>query len=103
MGRFTVGQCRTGKTITSHPDRDALETYDEIFDAMAVLSYLAAREYRLKRDTEAADHLAEVSEKLVHYLVDSGQWGVQMDAIGAKTSIDIRHHAYRLLRPEFKE
>ena len=102
MERFTIGQCRTGKTITSHPDLDGLDTNDEIFDAMAVLSLLATRERRRKRNSIVTKHLADETEKLVRKLVEADQWQNQMEKVGAATSIDIRDHALRLLRPEFK-
>ena len=103
MERFTIGRCRSGKMITSHTDLDGLSNFDEIFDAMAVLSLLASRAHRLERGSQVAEHLSAEAEKLEKIITSSDQWQIQMTAIDAKTSINIRNHAIRLLRPEFKE
>jgi hypothetical protein len=102
MERFAIGTCRTGKVITSHPDLDGLTTYEEVFDAMAVLSLLAVLEHRRDEMSEVAYHLYRESLSLVKQLQRDDQWLVQMEIIGAKTSLDIRRYAECLLRPEFK-
>jgi len=85
-----------------HPDLDELDSCEEIFDAMAVLSILATKEFRRDKYSDVAFHLIQVSEKLQNQL-DVDQWKTQMKAIGAKTSFDIRFHAERLLQPEFRD
>jgi hypothetical protein len=102
MERFIIGKCRTEKIITSHPDLDGFVTFEEIFDAMAVLTLLAAREYRRDRTNEVADHLNNECQKLVSQLKDAHQWDLQKEKIQATTAFDIRRHAERLLRVEFK-
>ena len=44
MERFTIGDSRSGKVVTSEPNLDGLETPEEIFDAMAMLDTIAVRE-----------------------------------------------------------
>jgi len=102
MERFTIGKCRTGKTITSHPHLDGLETIEEIFDAFAALSILAAKEYRRDKHTDIAIFLVSQSEKL-YRLISADQWDSQMKVIGARTSFDIRRHGEGILRPEFRD
>src|SRR5688500_18657598 len=103
MERFTIGRCRSGKILTSHPDLNELDSFDEIFDAMAMLSAIAARLYRLRRNRNLIDHLETTIERLEKLLQDNGQMELQKECIGATTSVDVMHHAMRLLLPEFKE
>jgi len=102
MERFTIGCSRNGKIITSHPDLDGFSTYEEIFDAMAVLSLLAVREIRRDKSSDIANHLVKEARILVRALHDADQWHSQMQAIGAETVFDIQNYAARLLRPEFR-
>ena len=46
MERFFIGTCRSGKTVTSEPESDGLDSNEEIFDALAMLERLAIREIR---------------------------------------------------------
>jgi hypothetical protein len=102
MERFIIGTCRTRKIITSHPDLDDLVTFEEIFDAMAVLTLLSVKEYRQDRTSKVARHLDKEGRKLVKQLKDNRQWDIQKQKIQATTSFDILRYAERLLRPEFK-
>jgi len=103
MERFTIGRCRSGKVITSHSDLDRFATFEEIFDGMAVLFYMATKAHKKEKDSDLALHLEGEANRLEVVLRDSGQWFPQMKMINAKTSIDVRNHARELLRPEFKE
>ena len=103
MERFIVGRCRNGKIVTSHPHVDSLVSYEEIFDAMAMLSILAVRELRRSNGSELAEELSLQVEQMERILSLSGQWQIQMQAIGAKSSLDIRNYAMNLLRPELRE
>lgn len=103
MERFTIGCCRSGRITTSCPDLDGLSTSEEVFDAMAMLSAVAIREYRRNRDSEITNHLWREMRRLERILNDKGQRQQQMNAIGAETSIDLLLHARRLLRPEFRD
>jgi hypothetical protein len=102
MERFTVGQCRTGKIITSQPDLDGLASYEEIFDAMAALSLLAVLERRRERRGKLAEELDIQSNNLVNRLKKAKQWDRQMQLIGARTAFDIRRYAWSLLCSSFK-
>ena len=103
MERFAIAHSRSGKSITSHPDLDRLESFEDIFDAAAVLALLAVPEARRNADGELATHLATVSSQLLRLLRNTRQWDVQRAAVGANTAFDVRSHAAGLLRPEFKE
>jgi len=103
MERFTIGRCRSGKKITSYSELDGFTTFEEIFDAMAVLFYLAMKEHRKKKNNNLALHLENEATRLEVKLRDADQWQLQMNLIEAKTSIDVRNYAYGLLRDEFKK
>lgn len=90
-------------TPSENIDLNKLSCYEEIFDAMALLSLLAARAHRLDRASEQAQYLSLEAEKLERLLKAHDQWKIQIEMIGAKTSIDIRNYAAHLLNPEFKE
>jgi len=102
MERFTIGRCRSGKVITSS-ELDGFATFEEIFDGMAVLFYLATKEHKKKKGGVLALHLEQEANRLEVALRDADQWHRQMELINAKTSIDVRNYALGLLRPEFKE
>jgi hypothetical protein len=103
MERFATGRCRSGKIASTHPSLDKLESADEFFDAMAMLSVVAIREYRRQKEPSAAHHLWKEAEILKRTLVESGDWSLQLHSIGAVTSVDIVRHAVRLLRSEFRD
>jgi hypothetical protein len=103
MMRFTVGRTRSGKTVTSHTDLDQLSTSEEIFDALAMLAFVAIREFRRDMHSDLSIHLALEIQRLECLFENSKEWHLQMQRLGAKTSIDIVNHAIRLLSPEFRE
>lgn len=103
MERITIGQSRGGKIISSYPDLDGLRSYEEIFDAMAMLAVVATCEYRRDKASEATKRLQGEVDKLARILIDNKQWDLQMNAIGARSSLDVTRYARRLLRPEFKD
>ena len=102
MERFNIGRCRNGKVITSHSDLDGFVTFEEIFDGMAVLFYLATREHGKKKGSDLALQLENEVGRLEEKLHDADKWQLQMDLINAKTSVDVRNYVLGLLRPEFK-
>jgi hypothetical protein len=102
MERILVGRCRSGKIITSHTDLDGLDTLQEIFDAYAVLSFLAVREIRRSPKGDLVAHLAFEVFRLEERLDQSGKKKALFQEIGAQTAFDLRTHAMRLISPEFR-
>jgi hypothetical protein len=102
MEPFIIGRSRSGKIVTSCPDLDDLGSFEDIFDAMAMLSVLAVREHRRDKNSDLATSLPREVERLFNELKDANQWQAQMDSIQANTSVDVNNHALGLLSPEFK-
>jgi hypothetical protein len=102
MERYVVGKCRSGKIITSEPEIDGLKAPQDIFDAMAMLDTLAAREFRRFGDSERVESLWQSARHLKLTLETKGLFSQQMEAIGATSSLDLLRHAQRLLNPEFR-
>ena len=103
MVRFIIGTCRSGKLVTSEPDLDGLCSPEDVFDSFSMLEAISIRELRVRGATSTFQHFRDKSLRVKELLSRDQDFSDLMQAISAKTSVDILHHARRLLRPEFKD